>query len=183
MRLQLTLTAAKRALHAQAATAHRLTERSNLIRPLSRTESPRSVRDDALRDDFLLWPAFFRPEEARQLLAMALWKLDRVDSTMRRRRRTGGLPSPTPDLNNLQDMFQGQYGFEEVSSHPLLRRIMLISCFNRVIMIQSFTSTAKRSCRRFRLHRTPFLTFPPSCGGSTTCFPDRPHRRSNALLK
>lgn len=96
--------------------AHRLTEPSSWVRPIA----PAASFDGAetaktLRDDFLLWPGFFSLEESRQLLAMALWKLDRVDSTRRRRRKGVTSVSGTRDGGGLQDLFHGEYGFEEVS--------------------------------------------------------------------
>lgn len=70
------------------------------------------VRSAAVEDDFTLFPTFFTSAESRQLLTAALWKLDRVDST---RRRRGAAKSPEEvHAGELQDMFTGEYGFEEV---------------------------------------------------------------------
>jgi hypothetical protein len=67
---------------------------------------------------------------------MALWKLDRVDSTRKRRRRTapktgGGTEQEQAHLlsaedearsmGGLQELFEGEYGFEEVSARLLIR--------------------------------------------------------------
>ncbi|GFZ43344.1 hypothetical protein JCM24511_01064 [Saitozyma sp. JCM 24511] len=84
----------------------------------TRTPPDRTIvlaTDATLRDDFLLWPGFFSLEESRQLLAMALWKLDRADSTRRRRRKggTSSLGEGDGVRGGLQDMFYGEYGFEE----------------------------------------------------------------------
>jgi alkylated DNA repair protein alkB family protein 7 len=49
---------------------------------------------------------------------MALWKLDRVDSTRRRRRNKGLKEETEAGEAGLQSLFHGEYGFEEVS--PLL---------------------------------------------------------------
>jgi alkylated DNA repair protein alkB family protein 7 len=103
-------------------TVHRLTEPSSWIRPIpAGSLDGTATQDNTLRDDFLLWPGFFSLEESRQLLAMALWKLDRADSTRRRRRKggTGTTASGQGDGDGgeggLQDLFHGEYGFEEVS--------------------------------------------------------------------
>lgn len=96
---------------------HRLTEPSSWVRPIAAGSLDVPATDATLRDDFLLWPGFFSLEESRQLLAMALWKLDRADSTRRRRRKggTSSLGEGDGVRGGLQDMFYGEYGFEEVS--------------------------------------------------------------------
>lgn len=91
-------------------TAYRLTDNCPLIRP-----SKGVLRTD-IADDFVLYPHFYTLQECRQLLAMALWKLDRVDSK-RKRRRKGSAAGSTGNASggtDLQDMFEGEYGFEEV---------------------------------------------------------------------
>jgi hypothetical protein len=44
---------------------------------------------------------------------MALWKLDRADTTRRRRKRKGD--QRNEKATGLQGLFEGEYGFEEVS--------------------------------------------------------------------
>lgn len=80
---------------------------------------PLSSLPASLADDFAIYPDFFSPSESRALLQLALWKLDRVDSKRKRRRR--GAASETdkekekaPCKAQLQDLFVGPYGFEEV---------------------------------------------------------------------
>lgn len=47
---------------------------------------------------------------------MGLWKLDRADSTRKRRRKTATKPENDGQaVAGLQDLFEGEYGFEEVS--------------------------------------------------------------------
>ncbi|CAD6566153.1 MAG: hypothetical protein TREMPRED_002281 [Tremellales sp. Tagirdzhanova-0007] len=68
--------------------------------------------DPFANDDFLLYPSFFNLSECRQLIKASLWKLDRSDTSRRRRRNT--FPSPDGrDEQGLQDLFHGEYGFEE----------------------------------------------------------------------
>lgn len=56
----------------------------------------------------------FSPAECRQILGATLWKLDRADSTCRRKRRKGAQGAAADqDDANLQDLFSGPYGFEE----------------------------------------------------------------------
>lgn len=67
----------------------------------------------------MLYPGLFNREESRQLLAGALWKLDRVDPVRKRRRRgpPGSVnPGPSPPSGDgvLQELFSGEYGFQEV---------------------------------------------------------------------
>jgi alkylated DNA repair protein alkB family protein 7 len=75
--------------------------------------------------DFVLYPEFLSFEEQRALISLALWKLDRVDSRKKRRRRrkagelevgdAGAVASATPH-EQLQSLFEAEseYGFEEV---------------------------------------------------------------------
>lgn len=70
----------------------------------------------AAEEDFAFWPDFYSPDESRALLGLALWKLDRVDSTRRRRRRkVKDQAKPQGVMAELHDVFDGPYGFEEVS--------------------------------------------------------------------
>ncbi|KAL1405177.1 hypothetical protein Q8F55_008802 [Vanrija albida] len=105
--------------HAQR-TAHRLTSAS----PLVRARGGAGPAPPSLADDFALYPAFLSPAEARALAVLALWKLDRMDSSRRRRRRRGAPaaadpPAPSPDDADsplaaaMQDLFAPPYGFEE----------------------------------------------------------------------
>lgn len=96
-----------------------LTAPSPLIRVRG---SPKAL--PTLGEDFALYPSFFSEGEARQLVGIALWKLDRLDVTRKRgsrRRSAAASPSSssasasTADEAPLQDMFTGTYGFEEVS--------------------------------------------------------------------
>ena len=89
-----------------------LISKSSLIRPLA---GPSNATDNAaIQRDFKFWPNFFTEEESSEILKMALWKLDRADSTRRRRRPTQVDQSPQSQ-NGLQIHFHGEYGFEEVS--------------------------------------------------------------------
>lgn len=112
-----------------------LSSTSSYIRPLtlagpSRPPPPQGAQGTQganLARDFLFWPQFFNDDESRELLKMGLWKLDRVDSTRKRRRRSvsgsgsnENLASEEGERSSLQDLFEGEYGFEEVSQ---LRRI------------------------------------------------------------
>ncbi|OCF33238.1 hypothetical protein I316_04979 [Kwoniella heveanensis BCC8398] len=81
--------------------------------------------------DFYFWPNFFDEAECKILLEMALWKLDRVDSSIKRRRnrqiakRSSGLSSSGAGeceekeggtggrMEGLQGLFNKDYGFEE----------------------------------------------------------------------
>lgn len=106
------LISAARAVTAGA--SHTLTVPSSLIRPLSRNNPIRSTPSES---DFLLYPDFFSAAECRQLIGMALWKLDRADSTRRRRRKTGSIEITEKGADEdeaLQGLFEGEYGFEEV---------------------------------------------------------------------
>lgn len=83
---------------------------SPLIRPLAGPSD--AIDHEAIQRDFKFWPTFFTEEESSVILKMALWKLDRADTTRRRRKRKGD-----QDLiaaTGLQDLFKGEYGFEEV---------------------------------------------------------------------
>jgi alkylated DNA repair protein alkB family protein 7 len=99
---------------------------SPLIRPLA---GPSHATDhEAIQRDFKFWPNFYTEEESSELLKMALWKLDRADTTRRRRRKTKG-DQPPEALTGLQGLFEGEYGFEEVRvflgkwQRSLLRRV------------------------------------------------------------
>lgn len=88
--------------------------------PLIRARGAASKLPASLEDDFAIYPDFFSPAESRELLALALWKLDRVDSKRRRRRR-GATAEEEVKMKEgngkgavLQDLFVGPYGFEEV---------------------------------------------------------------------
>ena len=95
-----------------------------------------------LHDDFVLLTDFYTVEDCRELLHAALWKLDRVDPVRKRhRRRTGqqGQQSQFEPLDHAQedkgpsfgagrDLFQGEYGFEEVC-RPQTRTVwQLLRC-------------------------------------------------------
>ncbi|KAI9634459.1 uncharacterized protein MKK02DRAFT_16941 [Dioszegia hungarica] len=92
---------------------HVLTRPSAFIRPLSPNAVAGPSRPSSIGTDFQLYPDFFGEEESRQLLAMALWKLDRVDSTRRRRRNKGLWEESEAGGAGLQSLFHGEYGFEE----------------------------------------------------------------------
>lgn len=74
---------------------HTLTSPSPHIRPFpstSATSQSKSPSPD-LRSQFQLYPKFFNLVECRQLILAGLWKLDRSDTTRRRR----GRAPPQPD--------------------------------------------------------------------------------------
>jgi len=95
--------------------------------PLVRTIGKPSP--SGLEDDFAVYPNFFSLDETRELLSGALWKLDRADPVRKRRRRGGTLAVGVSTTNEgqysggpagpLQDLFTGEYGFQEVSVFPL----------------------------------------------------------------
>jgi len=87
-----------------------LTSTSPLIRPLAGPSD--AIDHEAIQRDFKFWPSFFTEEESSEILRMALWKLDRADTTRRRRRKKGDLNQVT--ATGLQGLFEGEYGFEEV---------------------------------------------------------------------
>lgn len=84
-----------------------LASSSTLVRPIG---TPDAI---GLEDDLTLYPDFFTLGETRDLLSGALYKLDRVDPT-RKRRRKGVAPDVQTSLAPLQDLFTGPYGFQEV---------------------------------------------------------------------
>ncbi|WVQ97189.1 hypothetical protein IAU59_004299 [Kwoniella sp. CBS 9459] len=104
---------------------------SPYIRPHHQPSSPpASVRGDGRIPadfDFCFWPNFFDEAECKVLLEMALWKLDRVDSSIKRRRKGGkrsaagsAMVSPMSrvgdergGMEGLQALFKKEYGFEE----------------------------------------------------------------------
>lgn len=97
-----------------SAKSYRLTDKCAFIQPCQ-SSSGGSGHD--ISSDFTFYPHFFDQAECRQLLAMALWKLDRVDTTRKRRRKGAAAESAgsSSGSTDLQSMFQGEYGFEEVS--------------------------------------------------------------------
>ena len=97
-----------------AASPLSLTSRSPLIRPLAGPSN--AIDHEAIQRDFKFWPTFFTEEESSEILKMALWKLDRADTTRRRKRKGKGDQSHR-SLTGLQGLFEGEYGFEEVSYH------------------------------------------------------------------
>jgi alkylated DNA repair protein alkB family protein 7 len=88
-----------------------LTSTSPLVRPLAGPSD--AIDHEAIQRDFKFWPSFFTEEESSEILQMALWKLDRADTTRRRRKRKGD-QNPVA-ATGLQGLFEGEYGFEEVS--------------------------------------------------------------------
>jgi len=88
-----------------------LTSTSPLIRPLAGPSD--AIDHEAIQRDFKFWPSFFTEEESSEILKMALWKLDRADTTRKRRKKKGDLNQVT--AAGLQGLFEGEYGFEEVS--------------------------------------------------------------------
>ena len=87
-----------------------LTSSSPLIRPLAGPSH--AIDHEAIQRDFKFWPSFFTEEESSEILKMALWKLDRADTTRRRRKKKGD--QSTVGAMGLQGLFEGEYGFEEV---------------------------------------------------------------------
>lgn len=111
---------------------HRKSSSSTLIHPIQPTPSSISFTSSSqlYHRGFSLHPDFYDPSECRQLLNVALWKLDRSDRVRRRKKRITSSPSSSVSINTsgndgLQDLFQGEYGFEEVS--PLLLHRCLLS--------------------------------------------------------
>lgn len=95
--------------------AHRLTSEGPYVQSFG---NPAYEKLKGKEDDFLYFPDFFNEAEQEILLKLALWKLDRVDSSRRRRRRRS---SPTDEgalaeKDGLQRMFEdtSAYGFEDV---------------------------------------------------------------------
>lgn len=112
---------ATRVIAAARAVRHTLLAPSALVRVRG---SPGALQD---KDDFAIYPGFYSLDESRELLGLALWKLNRVDMERRRggrRRRDDQKQGVETDLDSdndrqepqapLQDMFTGSYGFEEV---------------------------------------------------------------------
>lgn len=103
---------------------HRLTSDSPYIRSFG---NPDTSSLDKAGDDFLYFPDFFNEAEQEILLKLALWKLDRVDASRRRRRRRPGLKGEdgqagSAEKTGLQRIFDdtSAYGFEDVSLFTLL---------------------------------------------------------------
>lgn len=100
--------------------AHRLTSEGLYIRSFG---NPDVDNLKGKEDDFLYFPDFFNEAEQEILLKLALWKLDRVDSSRRRRRRRTDSAESGKGIatssDRLQRMFEptSAYGFEDVSSH------------------------------------------------------------------
>lgn len=91
-----------------------LASKSHLIRPFAGPSTPLDA--PSLANDFFFWPEFLTADESREVLQMALWKLDRVDTARRRRRKAKNMEADhTGSGSGLQDLFDGAYGFEEVS--------------------------------------------------------------------
>lgn len=89
---------------------HTLARASPWIRPLKPDQpSPPA----GLQDDFQLFPDFFSETEVERLIKMALWKLDRADSSRRRRGRGGATVAPGKGDQALFEDVKN-YGFEEV---------------------------------------------------------------------
>lgn len=110
----------------QSLQRHVLTAPSPLIRARGPTAAATAL-PASLETDFAIIPDFFNEAEARHLLEVALWKLDRSDPTRRRRSRRGpaaavvaGTADPAGDVP-LQDLFSGNYGFEEVGCDGCLQ--------------------------------------------------------------
>jgi alkylated DNA repair protein alkB family protein 7 len=89
-----------------------LTSTSPLIRPLAGPSD--AINHEAIQRDFRFWPSFFTEDESSEILRMALWKLNRADSTRRRKRKGQGDQANESSIG-LQGLFEGEYGFEEVS--------------------------------------------------------------------
>ena len=94
---------------------------TNVIRPF---RAPTRDAENIIREDLQLWPDFYSLDETRQLLSAALWKLDRGDSTRKRRRNSTQAQIVSQHDSGkapLADLFQGQYGFEPVRPLPPVR--------------------------------------------------------------
>ncbi|WWC68404.1 uncharacterized protein I206_102330 [Kwoniella pini CBS 10737] len=92
-----------------------LYSKSPLIRPHNPPLSSDIRSSIAKPDDFLFWPNFFNVEESKILLSMALWKLDRVDSTLKRRKKgkSSSISQNPVRVDELQSLFDREYGFED----------------------------------------------------------------------
>lgn len=127
--------------------AHTLVRPSPWVRQLGAT--PPISHD--LENDFQLYPDFFSPSEVERLVKMSLWKLDRADSTRRRRGR--GAASAC-DAEGVQKLFESvdKYGFEEVMTNSTPR------AHTRDISTLSSTIIEKHFYRHFHLlpTRNPF---------------------------
>jgi len=96
---------------------HSLTFPSSYIRPLNPgTNSTADSPSKQLENDFALHPNYYTLPECKELLAAGLWKLDRSDTTLRRRRgkSISNSVGSEGNIQGLQDLFHGEYGFEEV---------------------------------------------------------------------
>jgi alkylated DNA repair protein alkB family protein 7 len=98
---------------APPAAPYNLSTPTPLIRQLAGSSTDHTYQ--AIQRDFMFWPNFYTAEESQQILEMALWKLDRADTTRRRRRKSQIEPGAGTGTG-LQDLFHGEYGFEEVQS-------------------------------------------------------------------
>jgi hypothetical protein len=117
------------------ATVHSKKYSTKILEPLSLTSTSPLIRSlpgpshainhEAIQRDFKFWPSFFSEEESSEILKMALWKLDRADTTRRRRRKGKVDQSPGTPIG-LQGLFEGEYGFEEVSLTSKLLKLMPI---------------------------------------------------------
>lgn len=86
---------------------------SPFIRPLAGPSSESYAK--SVGKDFLFWPNFLGDDESIEVLKMALWRLDRSDSSLRRRRKGKAAETPNQaDAARLQELFDQEYGFEEV---------------------------------------------------------------------
>ncbi|WWC88142.1 uncharacterized protein L201_003047 [Kwoniella dendrophila CBS 6074] len=83
---------------------------------ITNEEQNGSLNDALKPDDFLFWPNFFTNEECKVLTEMALWKLDRIDTSLKRRRKgrfTPKLDDEAENTDEIQKLFDREYGFEE----------------------------------------------------------------------
>nr|XP_018264960.1 uncharacterized protein I303_03142 [Kwoniella dejecticola CBS 10117]OBR87118.1 hypothetical protein I303_03142 [Kwoniella dejecticola CBS 10117] len=115
-----------RSVHTRPQPLH-LQSESPLIRPHNvASSSSSSSAVIAKPNDFLLWPEFFNVEETKALLQMALWKLDRVDSSLKRRRKGKDTPksltTSSVEADELQSLFNRQYGFKEGHYDSVIHR-------------------------------------------------------------
>jgi hypothetical protein len=148
MRVPSIIPASKRYLTTLSpSTTHLLTNPSPYIRCLPASSASSDSVD--LRDDFALYPNYFDPSESSELLRAALWRLDKSDVALRRRRsRPEDADKGIESVGDLQKLFRGAYGFEEVCD---LRWVVMIKAYGhaRAITILLFITTGKPFYPRF----------------------------------
>lgn len=101
MRCTRCLFEAARSLRTDKLQTYILGEASPYVRPFNSPSPP----SDKVKTSFRFFPRFFTPQESREVLTLALLTLDR--------RRRVRIPAPAPQRDDLQDLFRGEYPFEQ----------------------------------------------------------------------